>query len=397
MRKVATDEHLKIILATDSLALPRPWNQKKLTANPEAFFRYEDTYPYLMRRRLEAALPRQRLSVFSLSSRGGTFNRTKVHAQDLFSWMGGQVAIIHFGVVDCWRRPDGTQLTKVEDFEKAAAELIENHAKMGPDVLLIVIGILPTNETMLEREPAQNENIAAFNEALRTHIKGPNVRFFDVETLYAEEVDDVLHLDGHHLSKTGHAAYAEQLSGIILDGLNFSGRASARPPAMEGLRTRAKNLISTGQFTEAKAVVDEIAAKGGGEALQSALYGEILFRRGDYEGAFAHLSLAAKHMPGDVALWNLTAITAFKVLPKLDALSYLTHAYALNPRNGSIAFRLVKALAAERHYAQALEIADSFEPGDGIPADIDDVSTPANEIRKLRRKVLERLGRASEA
>ena len=288
------------------------------------------------------------------ANRGGTFARTKVFAHDLFSWLGAKVLVVHFGIVDCWLRDGRQQLTSPEDFQAAVRDLVSNQATMGPDVLLIVIGILPTNKKMLAKEPKQNEAIAQFNQILREELDGQSAVFLDVEKTYADRLDDLLHLDGHHLSKTGHRVYAEGLSNIILTGFDLTGRAGRAQPDIKALQERVRASIDAKQFDEALADVSETLGPNKDEALGSALVGEIEFARGAFDVAFRYLSSAAKHFPRDVKLWNLTALSAFRVLPSADALSFLAHAHAINPASTSIAFRLMTVLCKEDLYPQAL-------------------------------------------
>ncbi|MEL7388159.1 MAG: SGNH/GDSL hydrolase family protein [Pseudomonadota bacterium] len=371
--------------------MPRPWNQKNLEANPEGFFQFEDTYPYLLRQYLRAHFPRQRLSVSTLSSRGGTFKRTQVFANDLFSWMGAKVVVVHFGIVDCWLRDEQQQLTSPEEFQTAVRDLVVNHTKMGPDILLIVIGILPTNKTMLAKKPKQNEAIAQFNQILRDGLEDQSAVFLDVERTFAHQFDDIIHLDGHHLSKTGHQVYAEAICKTILSGFDLTGKAGSVQTDINALKKRVGNNIKDGEFDTALADVTETLGPAKDEAFATALIGEIEFARGDFKVAFRHLSTAAKHFPTDIGLWKLTALSASRVLPPADALSFLAHAHAINPESCCIALHLIKALSEQELYQQALVVCDRFQSSK-TDTSSDDTAHALQSIALMRGQILDRIG-----
>lgn len=380
---VSSDENYHVVIASDSLGLPRPWNQKLLSDQPESFFRYELTYPYLLRAKLEARMPGQRLTVSHSAARGGTFKRALGMARDLFSWLGAHAVVVHFGVVDCWLRPDGGQLTSPEEFDEMLAELMANHRQMGPNTLLIVFGVLATNARMLEKEPRQAENIAAFNRHFRARCQGENVVFVDVEQRFSAE-DGVVHEDGHHLSRAGHRAYADILAEILLERAQRAPKPAGAPERAGAPLAEARALLAADQGDEAAAIYEPLYELFPFNAEICDVVGGARLRGGDPVGAFEALSVAAKAAPTNASLWARAALAATAALPAAEALPYLTHAFALNGDNRSIAYRACRALshagAARAALLQAERFLETHEP--------DPQDAPIVELRdQLRRRL----------
>lgn len=214
---------LHVVLSTDSLSFPRPWNQKLLDDKPDQFFRFEGTYPALLRDRLRLGSADRDVIVSNLGRRAASIAHLAAVTRDIVSWMSPDVAIIHHGIVDCWIRNNSTleRRTSEADFERAWNEFFALRSQLAPRLPVIVIGILKTNARMLEKFPEQNGLIEAYNEILvrQANLCGAEVLFVDEGE---EDPASLVHEDGHHLSRKGHEKVAEGLASIILENY-YSG------------------------------------------------------------------------------------------------------------------------------------------------------------------------------
>ena len=206
-----------IVLETDSLGLPRPWNAKRAEEAPEQFFRFRDTYPYLLLKLMRDACPDSEVLVTNLGQRASTMAWAVANAGDLLKHMDPAAAIVHHGIVDCWIRENEAGRFRVlpDEFRKYVSQLTSMRMKLAPQLPLIFIGIMPTTAAMLARVPEQNDIIAQYNEILRECVTGKAI-LFDVERMFSHMVEQVVHLDGHHLSRTGHRLYADELFRLLL-------------------------------------------------------------------------------------------------------------------------------------------------------------------------------------
>lgn len=209
-----TKDFFHVVISSDSLSLPRPWNQKLVDDTPENFFRIEQTYPFLLKDNLEKIL-HQRVNVSNYAARASSIGRPSGMTPDLFSWMSSDVTIIHHGVVDCWLK-DGQPRVALTTFTEYVTKIMDDKKKWGPKVPLIIIGILPTNQRMLEKFPTQNDLIREFNRVLRENTNSNNTIFMDVERFDVDVRSEIVHEDGHHLSRKGHRIYANKLAQEII-------------------------------------------------------------------------------------------------------------------------------------------------------------------------------------
>jgi lysophospholipase L1-like esterase len=202
---------MHIVMSTDSLSLPRPWFQAKPALEPDKFTRLAETYPLLV----EAAL-RRRLSfdarVTNMATRASGIAATFAQRLDLFSWMEPTVSLIHKGVVDCWPREakGGEPNTTPDAFRESLQKLMDERFRMNPDNRLILVGIAPTNAHALSKTPALNQTIAIYNEILKS-FRDENTVYVDMEAVHAVHGEQILHPDGHHLSRIGHRHLAEEI------------------------------------------------------------------------------------------------------------------------------------------------------------------------------------------
>lgn len=211
------DGFFHVVLSTDSLSLPRPWNAKKISEDPEQHFRYRDTYPYLLQIKLRVALPHAEVQVSNMGQRASSIGGASVKRMDILHYMEPSACVIHHGVVDCWIRPAEEKRFRVplDEYEKHVQLILDARGQYAPALPVIFIGIMPTNAAMLAKQPEQNEIIAQYNASLRARCKGQAV-FLDVEKLFGHMTEQVVHLDGHHISRLGHKLYADELFRLLM-------------------------------------------------------------------------------------------------------------------------------------------------------------------------------------
>jgi peptidoglycan/LPS O-acetylase OafA/YrhL/lysophospholipase L1-like esterase len=202
-----------VVLSSDSLSFPRPWNQRDIDAHPEQFFRFDTTYPYLLKNQLQDWHSDRDVVVSNLGRRAVTVSNLKNISYDLLSWMQADAVIIHHGIVDSWIRnvETGETRTSEEDFESVLANFMEMKREIAPGLPVIVIEIAHTNDRMLQKVPKQNEVIDEFNKILHKFESSEQcVEVLDYSTV--PENMTLVHEDGHHLSLQGHVYLAEQLA-----------------------------------------------------------------------------------------------------------------------------------------------------------------------------------------
>ena len=215
--KASDEATFHVVISSDSLSFPRPWNQKLANSKSELDFRYEDTYPALLRQNLRAQSPRTDVIISNLGRRACTVGHVNVVGRDIVLDMSPDVTIIHHGIVDCWFRPELPQKrrTSEAEFGEALDKFFALREQLSPQLPIILIGILKTNARMLQKFPQQNDDIDTYNEILRSKAAAYNAHFVALD----EGVDDpvqLVHEDGHHLSRTGHRRAAEALTEIVI-------------------------------------------------------------------------------------------------------------------------------------------------------------------------------------
>jgi hypothetical protein len=207
-----------VCMSSDSLSLPRPWNQKSPDLEDERFFRFQDTYPDILDVALRRIWPSRRVVISNFAVRAGTLEGSVLRAADFLSWMEPHVSILHHGIVDCWRRGDPPKpIVSPDNFAVAIRALLHQHQKSGCRALFVVFGIMPTNARMRAKDPEQAGIISKYNEILRSALAdAERCRFIDVEQILAGDHEDFVHADGHHLSRRGHRLYAQLLLDVVL-------------------------------------------------------------------------------------------------------------------------------------------------------------------------------------
>lgn len=158
--------------------------------------------------------------------------------------------VIHCGIVDCSPRPIPEWMRRVlgraprwlqEGVVKTihrnrawlttegrgfrAVEPAEFQARLRQMTLLaaesaglvLLMGIAPPNDSLLDRSPAIGAAISAYNQLIEDCAAGSpaNVGFVDVNDLVSADPDTLLTSDGHHLSTEGHAVVARAAIALL--------------------------------------------------------------------------------------------------------------------------------------------------------------------------------------
>ncbi len=355
-------EFFHVFIASDSLSLPRPWNQKNLEDQPEQFFRMQETYPLLLDGLLKRIQPDRRNVVTTQARRGGTIQYVDKTAQEIFSWMSADVVVLHYGVVDCWLHEGKEQSTPAPQFEAAVAKILAAWRNYAPQSRLVVLGIFPTNARMLGKNDKQNAVIAEYNAILRTAAAKDGAIFIDVEALAPEIQTQAVHEDGHHLSRYGHDLLARLIARRIAESLDLPlPLEDARAEGDVQNAVKELDLLVKSKDLEAlaRAAARLERTDGAHPEVRKALAAAYA-ALGEHRRAFLSHALLAQESPFNAAAAMRAAIAAFAALPPEEALPYLQKAYALNPSNRSGVFRLMRTLGALKEYRTLLAVGDIF-------------------------------------
>ncbi len=211
---------IHIVLTSDSLSFPRPWNQKLLTDQPEQFFRFQDTYPFLIRENLRRIFAGTDVVFSNMGRRAASVGHVTNVTRDILAWMSPDFTIVHHGIVDCWIREAETlsRRTSEQDFENTLREFFELRKTLAPRQPVAVVGILDTNSRMLGKFPQQNDFVRDYNDILRSLASEYDAHFVAYNNV--DEPFRLVHEDGHHLSRLGHARLAEALTEVIAEELS---------------------------------------------------------------------------------------------------------------------------------------------------------------------------------
>jgi hypothetical protein len=213
---VVSNRRVHVVLSTDSLSLPRPWYAKTPFADPDKAFRYSSTYPALLQNRLSEALPAAVVTVTNVGEPSATMLRPAQRAFEFISLMEPSALLVQHGIVDCWLESGDPANVKcpIVLYEQYIQTVLKVRDDWAPGLPVIIVGILPVGAEVLEKMPEQNAIVARYNKVLRRQAR-PGIHFVDMELLQAESAEDIVHLDGCHLSRHGHALLALTLSGIL--------------------------------------------------------------------------------------------------------------------------------------------------------------------------------------
>lgn len=201
-----------ILLSSDSLSLPRPWLKAVEPKVPNNFTGFTESYPFRLEEALLGTAQIGKVKVTNWGSRASGLSAVVKQSIDLFSWMQPDLTIIHRGLVNCWPRDEknGAPNTSLEEFEGICREAFKAREKLNPDLPIFLVGICPTNTSILAKFPQTNERIRAYNNVFKRALT-PIDRYLDMEELHDRYGEQLLHEDGHHLSHFGHQILADRL------------------------------------------------------------------------------------------------------------------------------------------------------------------------------------------
>lgn len=207
-----------IVLSTDTLGFPRPWQTKAQEKNQELFFRYRMTYPYILKGILSSAFQDKNIEVTNLGRRASTVENLRAVGRDMLNWMSPDIAIVHHGMVDCWIRDSNTPQPRTSE-EKFASELrqfLELRNERAPRLPVILVALLRADEATLKKKPQQNDLIDRYNDIMVSAIS--NQKGVQLVTIGDGGEDDKALIldDGHHLSRHGHQRAALKLADAIV-------------------------------------------------------------------------------------------------------------------------------------------------------------------------------------
>lgn len=227
-----------IVLSTDTLGFPRPWQTKAQEKNQELFFRYRMTYPYILKFILSSTFQDKNVEVTNLGRRASTVENLRAVGRDLLNWMSPDIAIVHHGMADCWiRDSDASQpRTSEEKFASELRQFIDLRNERAPRLPIIFVAILRANEATLRKKPQQNDFINRYNEIIASTAGGQ--RGVQIVTIGDGDEDGraLVLDDGRHLSRHGHQRAALSLADAIVRAAQEAAadEQSSHRPRREG-------------------------------------------------------------------------------------------------------------------------------------------------------------------
>ncbi len=240
------NDHLLLLVYGDSISLPRP--RECIT--------HSDVYPELVRDALESSEPGLRVTVMNRSQGGATVSSLyDSYCRDRAYLNRSEpcVLVIQCGIVDCAPRPVPMSVrkkiaqlpvylrwliakflhiarpfllragihwraTQKDEFEALLLAWIKSVPENFTKVY--VINIAPTIPEADAHSPGLADSILDFNAAIRRAATISGATYIDVFeslSLQPEGIREYIHLkDGHHITRRGHALYAELLVSMVL-------------------------------------------------------------------------------------------------------------------------------------------------------------------------------------
>ncbi len=236
---------LRVVAFADSLAMPRD--------NPPDVIRWEETWP----RQLSDALARKQLpsEVINCGGRARTIDSlVAVDFVEHFVFKRPDVAILQIGVVDCAprifsrreyrminrsrfprflrdrivarrserraeiirRNPLAKVYTPPERFSMYLREFEEKRQGLINPSEIIVLPIVGNATVMDLKSPGYSDNVARYNEILRSFCSESDAHWITPEELLLKkDAPEMFCTDGHHLNVAGSRRCGELLAEII--------------------------------------------------------------------------------------------------------------------------------------------------------------------------------------
>jgi len=207
---------------------------------------------------------------------------------------------------------------------------------------------------LLEARLQNNDRaLAALDRALAENPMLPEVQLAQGELLLMQgDVDGALESleaaeklipdDPQLEARLGQALLSKGKNAEALDHLRAAVAGGFDDPSIQ--RWLALALALNEMYSESQRVLDAVESDADGD--REIVTGYLELRRRKYSEAEATLTTVAKARPGDPAAVNLLAATIYPQNRFSESVSLLSHAYELDPNEGTIESNLAKARAA---------------------------------------------------
>jgi lysophospholipase L1-like esterase len=209
---------LRILIAGDSLGLPRPHRMNNYNPKEkELAVHYENTYGYILEKKLRGAYPENNVHVINRSQRFLTIKNIFNQIVDHAYFFEPDVLILHVGIVDCWFRNElnGGQMTPINDFKKYLLEIVKV-IRNRPNTKMVIIGISPTSLKMDNRYHGQNKEIHKYNMVFKDFVDYQQIFYIDMEKqIDINNIHEYLLPDDHHLNIIGNKLVANLLEKLL--------------------------------------------------------------------------------------------------------------------------------------------------------------------------------------
>jgi len=233
-------------------------------------------------------------------------------------------------------------------------------ASAARDIFKLLTEKYPTSDRawaslgLLEARLHNNDRaLAALSRALAENPMLPEVQLAKGELLLLErDVDGALESleaaeklipdDPQLEARLGQALVSKGRNAEGLSHLQAAVAAGFDSPNVQ--RWLALALALDESYSESQRVLDAIEPDAGG--VREIVAGYLELKRGKYPDAEATLKAVASARPGDPAAVNLLAATIYPQDRFSESVSLLSHAYELDPSDGTIETNLEKARAA---------------------------------------------------
>jgi lysophospholipase L1-like esterase len=204
-----------LVIAGDSLALPRPENAKTYDprTSPRLHPTFDRSYPALLRDRLVGRYQRDVL-VSNLSRASHGMPEVAADTYVSLFYLDPTAIVVHCGIVDCWPRDDagGTPKADLAAFKAALHRFLSLRRQYCATKPVVLVGLAPTDSRWESRLPGINDTIARYSDEL-ARVREPRTFFIDMRTIVnVSDSHRTLHLDGIHLNEKGHALLAEAIA-----------------------------------------------------------------------------------------------------------------------------------------------------------------------------------------
>lgn len=208
---------LRVLIAGDSLALPRPYNI--YTFDPEKdeelAVHVHDTYGYMVQKELSKIYPK--IDVINRAQRAHTIRDVYVQFFDHLFYFQPDIVILHTGIVDCWPRKElnGESKTNIRNFFEYYNEIVKL-IKKRRHTKLIIIGICPTSKKMDKKYSGTLQRIDKYNQILMSGRDQQQIFFINMQKYIDIDRPNVYLLsDDQHLNRKGNKLVCSLICNLI--------------------------------------------------------------------------------------------------------------------------------------------------------------------------------------